>query len=83
MVVEHPNPSGIVAFENGEEIREEYCPECPIVNATVDTVKEKLAWLIESPEERARLGREGREFVEKYCDRKAISRDLWNIYKSL
>jgi glycosyltransferase involved in cell wall biosynthesis len=66
-----------------EEIREKFCPECPIINATVDTVKEKLAWLIENPEERARLGREGRVFVEKYCDREAISRDLWNIYKSL
>ena len=58
-------------------------PDCPIVNCTIDTLKEKLAWLITHPEERIRLGREGRTFVETHCDREKINRQLLAVYHEI
>ncbi len=65
-----------------EEIRREY-PDLPIVNCTVDTLKDQLAWLIEHPEERIRLGKAGRAFVEKHNDREKINQELWQVYQEL
>ncbi len=66
-----------------DEVKEELCPDCPIVNANIDNIKEKLAWLIENPDERVRLGREGRAFVERHCDREKINQELWDRYQTL
>ena len=65
-----------------DEILEEY-PDCPIVNCNVDNIKEKLAWLIENPEERIRIGKAGRAFVEKHCDAKKVNEAVLNIYNEL
>lgn len=58
-------------------------PDCPIVNCTIDNVKEKLAWLIEHPEERVRIGKAGRAFVEKHCDGEKINQQVWQVYHDL
>ncbi len=64
-------------------IKDEFHPDIPIVSATIDNLTEKLAWLIQHPEERERIGREGRRFVEKYCNREEINRRLWSVYEEL
>lgn len=66
-----------------DEVKEEHYPDCPIVNANIDNLKEKLAWLIENPNERIRLGKEGRVFVEQNFDREEINKKLWNMYQLL
>jgi hypothetical protein len=43
-----------------------YFDECPIVQASIDTIYEKLKWLVESPDERRGIGIKGRRYVEKY-----------------
>jgi glycosyltransferase involved in cell wall biosynthesis len=63
-----------------ERVRAEHFPDCPIVNASIDDLAEKLAWLIERPEERIRLGREGRAFVERHLDRDRVGRQLLELY---
>ena len=55
-------------------------PDLPIVNCNVDNLTEKLAFLIDNPHERTRLGKAGRAFVEKYCDREQINVRLWQLY---
>lgn len=61
----------------------EWYPDCPIVNCSVDNVKEKLAWLIEHPEERIRLGVAGRRFIEKHFSREEVNRRVWDMYHEL
>ena len=64
-----------------ESVKEEHFPDCPVVNAHIGNLHEKLAWLIEHPEERIRLGKEGRAFVEKHLDLEEINKKLWEIYQ--
>ena len=59
------------------------CPDCPIVNCTIENLKEKLARLIKHPEERVQLGKKGRIFVEKHCDRRKINQRILEIYNEL
>ena len=66
-----------------ESVRAEHYPDCPIVNATIDDLAEKLAWLITNPKERVRLGREGREFVERHFDRDKVGHQVMELYRSL
>ena len=54
--------------------------EIPIINASIDNLYEKLKWLIENPEERKRLGRLSREYVEKYHDPIKIAKKLIKYY---
>ncbi len=65
-----------------DEIYELY-PECPIVNCNKDNFREKLAWLIDHPEERTRLGALGRSFVERHFSREDINRKVWEMYMRL
>lgn len=65
-----------------DEIRRDL-PDLPVVQITVETVAEKLAWLIEHPEQRVRIGQEGRAFAEKYYDREKTARKLWRLYQDL
>jgi hypothetical protein len=66
-----------------ESVKEELFPDCPVVNANIDNLKEKLIWLIENPDERIRLGREGRSFVEKHFDQEKINKYIWDLYLSI
>ena len=43
-----------------------YFDECPIVQADIDTIYEKLKWLVENPEVRREIGEKSRRYAEKY-----------------
>ena len=43
-----------------------YFDECPIVQANIDTVYEKLKWLVENPSIRKEIGEASRRYAEKY-----------------
>jgi glycosyltransferase involved in cell wall biosynthesis len=57
--------------------------ELPILAATKDDVAEKLAWLIERPEERMRRGAAGRAYVEHVHDVDQMADRLLSIYGKL
>ena len=61
----------------------EWYPDCPIVNTNKDDLKEKLARLIGDPQERVRLGRKGRAFIEKHFGREKVNRQVWGMYREL
>ncbi|MDF1544058.1 MAG: hypothetical protein P1R58_03020 [bacterium] len=65
-----------------QSVAEQQSDDFPIVNATADSLPTVLAQLIEDGQARARLGREGRAFVEKYHDATKIAADLVDIYKA-
>jgi hypothetical protein len=58
----------------------DWYPDCPIVNCTIENLKEKLAWLIENPEVRREIGRRGRAFIKKHCDPEKINQKVWEMY---
>lgn len=43
-----------------------YFDECPIVQANIDTIYEKLKWLVENPDIRKEIGEASRRYAEKY-----------------
>lgn len=55
-------------------------PDLPVIQITVDTIKEKLALLIDNPSERIRLGKEGWVFAKKHYDRNKTNEKLWDLY---
>jgi glycosyltransferase involved in cell wall biosynthesis len=65
-----------------DEVTQWY-PDCPIVNCNLVNLKEKLVWLIENPEERTKLGKAGRRFVEKHFSREKVNRQVWELYREL
>lgn len=64
-----------------EEIRNQFPEELPIVNATVDTIEEKIELLLQNPQLRRDLGEQGRMYAEKYHDYKIITKKLAEIYE--
>ena len=60
-----------------------YFNECPIVRADMDTVYEKLKWLIDNPDARKTIGEASRRYAEKYHS--YLSQQLmWGqIYKKI
>jgi glycosyltransferase involved in cell wall biosynthesis len=52
----------------------------PIVNATKETLRERLQPLVESPEERRRIGAESRAYVEQVHDLDRVTDRLINLY---
>lgn len=56
-------------------------PDCPIVNASPDTLKRELIRLIESPSLRHELGRRSRRFVEEHNDADKIALQLIKVYR--
>ena len=63
-----------------EVVKDEHYPDVPMVSATVETLKDHLAELLRDPEERVRLGRAGRAFVEKHFDRRKVSDRILELY---
>jgi glycosyltransferase involved in cell wall biosynthesis len=57
--------------------------QVPIVNATKETLVEKLRPLVDSAERRRELGERGREYVERVHDMDVIGERLVEIYESL
>jgi hypothetical protein len=60
-----------------------YGPELPILNASQDTLLETLEELILDENLRIRLGKQSREYVERYHDMRVIAPLLLNIYSQL
>src|SRR6185503_5366905 len=56
-----------------------YASECPIVDTPVGMIKENIRMLANDPELRARLGTEGRRYVEKHHSYDAIGKMLARI----
>jgi len=65
------------------EVQQRHYPDCPAVNATVESIVERLEHLVVHPEERVRLGRAGRAFVERHCDADRMAAELLDIYAGL
>jgi glycosyltransferase involved in cell wall biosynthesis len=55
----------------------------PVVSATADTLVDRLRPLVESPEERRRLGAESRAYVERVHDVERVADRLLDIYARL
>lgn len=64
-------------FENGLP------NDCPIVNTTVESLKEKLIDLISNPQLRHDTGKASRAYTEKYFDASKNSRQLVEIYNEV
>lgn len=56
--------------------------ECPIVNVTHLTLESELEKLICNPELRYKLGKESRDYVEKYHDADILVKELYSIYSN-
>ncbi len=57
--------------------------ECPIVNVTIETIKDELRKLIANPALRKELGKRGREYALKYHDADVIARRFVEIYSEV
>lgn len=58
-------------------------PDLPIVQCTINSVKEKLAWLLDNPEERIRLGKASWAYAKTHYDRNKNCQALWDLYIEL
>jgi len=65
-----------------DELRE-MIPDLPIVQCTVDTIKDQLRDLILNPKKREQFGRKGWNFAKKHYDRDTTYEKLWQIYLEL
>lgn len=66
-----------------ESVKEEYCPDIPIVSASIDDLYERLAELLDHPETWEEIGRAGQKYVGKHCNRATISEQLIDLYRKL
>jgi glycosyltransferase involved in cell wall biosynthesis len=66
-----------------EDVRRELYPDCPIVNCAIETLEEKLVWLLENPGERRRLGLEGHRYAKHHFDADRITDRLLDLYGTL
>jgi hypothetical protein len=60
-----------------------YPPDCPIVNANQDNLREVLESLLNKGRVRHEIGRESRTYVEKYHDAAVLAHKLVEIYKEM
>lgn len=58
-------------------------PDLPIVQCSVDNIKEQLKTLILDREKRERIGQKSWKFTRENFDRDKIYEELWKIYLSL
>lgn len=66
-----------------EEVKEKHFADCPIWNANIDNIEEKLTHLILDSDLRVELGKRGMDYVNKYHNDITINEELINVYKSL
>jgi len=64
-------------------VRQEHYPDCPVINATIDSLAVVLAELIVNPDRCLEIGRQGRRFVEDHFDTEKVNKELWALYDSL
>lgn len=72
----------VITYIN-EHIRETYPAELPLVSANPLTVKEVLKNLLTDWDLRVQLGKQGRAYVEKHHDVKAIANQFLNLYQTI
>jgi glycosyltransferase involved in cell wall biosynthesis len=76
----------VVTFLHDEAVartEEAFGLEVPVVSATADTLAERLRPLVESPEERRRIGTASRAYVERVHDADRVADRLLDIYSRL
>jgi glycosyltransferase involved in cell wall biosynthesis len=76
----------VVTFLHDEAVartEEAFGLEVPVVSATAETLVERLRPLVESAEERRRLGAESRAYVERVHDIDRVADRLLDIYSRL
>ena len=76
----------VVTFLHDEAVRrtqDAFGVEVPIVNATKETLVERLRPLIESREERERIGAASRAYVERVHDAERVADRLLDLYARL
>ena len=76
----------VVTFLHEEAVRrteEAFGVEVPIVSAARDTLADVLRPLVESPEERRRIGAASRAYVERVHDADAVASRLVDLYAGL
>ena len=76
----------VLTFLHDEAVRrteEAFGVRVPIVSATKETLTERLRPLVASPDERRRLGAEGRAYVEHVHDADRVADRLLDIYARL
>lgn len=61
-------------------MRKRYPNELPIISANPDNIKEKIETLLSDKDMRIKLGKQGREYVEKYHDANRAVENLLKIY---
>ena len=66
-----------------EEVRREFCPDCPVVDCTIESLEENLARLIEDPAERARIGAAGHAYAKEHFDASRINDRLLELYSRI
>jgi len=65
-----------------DEIRENL-PGLPVIQTTIETIKEKLAWLIDNPQERVQIGIKGWEYAKEHFDENMVNSRLWELYDQI
>lgn len=55
---------------------------CPVVNANIENIKEKIEFLLISKEERIKIGKLSRKYAENYLDINAQINNLISFYKN-
>ena len=76
----------VVTFLHDEAVRrteEAFGLEVPLVRATKETLADALRPLVESPEERRRVGAASRAYVERVHDADAVAARLVDLYAGL
>ena len=66
-----------------EEVRKEFYPDCPVFNANIDNLSERLVSIIVNPKLRVQLGKQGVRFVRNNLDKKKINDGMISIYQEL
>lgn len=72
----------VVCYLHANSIKE-LPDDCPIINASIDTLVEQLEKLIVSPSLRNDIGKRSRVYVEKYLDSKIVAKELLEMYESV
>ena len=60
-----------------------YASECPILDTPPDRLKENIKLLVENPDLRERLGKAGRQYVEKYHSFQAVGELLDKVIRKV
>ena len=60
-----------------------FASECPILDTSVETIKDNIKKLAADPSLRARLGEAGRRYVEKYHSHEAIGQTLDKVVRQV